>query len=209
MTHDYGFPVTATIRVPLPEPAQMTPEQLAIHSAMVKGPRGRMVGPMRAVVHSPELADRWQKFGELVRYRMVLPEELKELAILACGRHWNSDVEWAVHRTAANKAGVSADTIAAIEAARPVRFARLEHREVYEFTRLLLRHGQVPDDAYAAIRSRWGDRGVVELTAIVGYYSMVAMMVNVHLVPVPAEDGPGIHPLGSNRTELAESELTV
>jgi len=207
MAQDYGFPVTAILRIPLPEPEQMTPDQLAIHSAVVKGPRGRMVGPLRAVVHSPELADRWQQFGEFVRYRTVLPEDLKELAILVCGRHWNSDVEWAVHRRAGEKAGLSTDILAAIEAAGPVVFARIEEREVYEFSRLLLGHGQVPDAEYGAIRSRWGDRGVVELTAIVGYYSMVALMVNAHLVPVPAEDGPGIRPLGPNRTELAQSEL--
>lgn len=202
----YGFPVSSKDRIGFPTPEDMSAEQREVYDAVVSGPRGRMVGPLRAVIHSPELADKWQRIGELVRYRTVLPEDLKELAIVACGRRWNSDVEWAVHSRIAAKSGISAQAIAAIEAGTEVPLEREEEREIYEFTRLLLQHGQVPDAEYSAVRTRWGDRGVVELTAIIGYYSMVAMMVNVHLIPVPEGEGPGIRRLGPQLTDLAPSE---
>jgi 4-carboxymuconolactone decarboxylase len=202
----YGFPVSNADRIGFPEPDEMNAEQRAVYDDVVSGPRGRMVGPLRAVIHSPELADKWQKIGEFVRYRTVLPEELKELAIITCGRRWNSDVEWAVHSQVAARAGISLQAIKAIEAGSEVVLERVEEREIYEFTRLILKHGQVSDAAYSAVRTRWGDRGVVELTAIIGYYSMVAMMVNVHLIPVPEGEGPGIRRLGPLLTELAPSK---
>lgn len=201
----YGFPVSSDDRIGFPGPEEMNAEQRAVYDAVVTGPRGRMVGPLRAVIHSPELADKWQKIGELVRYRTVLPEDLKELAIIVCGRRWNSDVEWAVHSRVAAKSGISPDIIAGIERAEPVSFEAEEQREIYEFTRLLLKHGQVPDAEYSAVRKRWGDRGIVELTAIIGYYSMVAMMVNVHLIPVPEGEGPGITKFGPELTEQPQS----
>ncbi|KQX34351.1 carboxymuconolactone decarboxylase [Devosia sp. Root436] len=206
MSQDYGFSVSANDRVTLPSAQDMSPEQRVIHDAVVNGPRGRMVGPLRAVIHSPELADKWQKFGELLRYRTVLPERLSELAIIVCGRRWNSDVEWAIHSRIASAAGLSEIVIAALENAVTVPFTDIEEHEVYEFSRLLLLHGQVSDEVYAAIRRRWGDRGVVELTGLVGYYSMVALMVNTHLVPIPEGEGPGIRPLGAALTDLPASE---
>lgn len=206
--HDYGFAVSPASRIELPTPEQMTPDQRAVHDDVVNGVRGRMVGPLRAVIHSPELAQRWHKIGEFLRYQTVLPEVLKELAILVCGRRWNSDLEWAVHSRVAKNAGIDPSIITALEAAQPIRFADREQYEIYGFARLLLQHGQVSDHFYDAIRVRWGERGVVELTGIVGYYSMVAMMVNAHLVPVPDGEGPGIRPLGAALTALPEGELT-
>ena len=45
---------------------------------------------------------------------------------------------------------------------------------MYEFARALQQTGRVPADTYDAVLSRWGARGVVELTAVIGYYTMVA-----------------------------------
>ena len=204
---DYSFTVSPDVRVNLPGPEQMTSEQRAVYDDVVAGRRGRMVGPLRAVIHSPELATRWHRIGEFLRFNTVLPAPLSELAILACGRRWNSDVEWAVHARVARQAGIAEDVIEAIEAGRTVEFTDPEQLEVYRFAQMLLHTGQVSDPVYAAIRDRWQDRGVVELTGLVGYYSMVAMMVNVHLVPVPDGEGPGIRALGPDLTDLPEGEL--
>lgn len=204
--HEYGFAVSGAERITLPGVEDMNVAQRAVHDTVVSGPRGRIVGPLRAVIHSPELADKWQKLGALLRYETVLPERLTELAILACGRRWNSDLEWAIHSRIGRAAGLSEAVLAALENAEPVPFVQQDELEVYEFARLLLQHGQVSDAAYAPIMRRWGERGVVELTGVVGYYCMVAMMVNAHLVPIPEGDGPGIRPLGAALTELPAGE---
>src|SRR4029453_8321694 len=81
--------VEATLpRIPLPSPDEMTPEQRRVYDAIVKGPRGTLVGPLRAALHRPELAEKWQQLGELLRYRTSLPPQISEIAILVTARRW-------------------------------------------------------------------------------------------------------------------------
>ncbi len=113
-----------------------------------------------------------------------MPEHLNELAILVAARFWNSQVEWTIHATEALRAGLSQKIIDAIcEMETP--FLTREEYEIYEFSRQILTYGDVSDSIYDAVLERWGDVVVVELTAVVGYYSLVAMTLNVHQIPVP------------------------
>ena len=61
---------------------------------------------------------------------------------------------------------------------------------VYDYARLLLRDGNVPTALHARVTERFGVKGVVELTALVGYYSMVAMTLNAHAIPLPDAAAP-------------------
>ena len=172
-------------RVPLLRPDEMDATQLALHDAVVAGPRGAMIGPLRAAIHSPELAALWSQFGEFLRFRTCLPKRLNELAIVVTGRRWTAQIEWWVHAQACADAGVPRAAVEAIGALRPPRFTDPADLEVYEFARLLQQRGQVSDDAYAAVADRWGTRGVVELVAVIGYYTLVAMTLNAHRLPLP------------------------
>src|SRR5919204_6858817 len=87
-------------RISLPNPDTMTPEQRRVYDAIVKGPRGTLVGPLRAALHRPELAEKWQQLGELLRYRTSLPPQISEIAILVTARRWRSQVEWHMHAIA-------------------------------------------------------------------------------------------------------------
>lgn len=179
-------------RISLPTPEEMTEAQRRVYEDVVSGPRGTMVGPLRAVIHSPELADRWQKFGEFVRYRTVLPEKLKELAILITAKRWNSELEWTIHQPIARKAGLSQAAIASLRNGGEPALDDVEELEIYEFVREIQTTGQVSDAVYAPLRERWGERGIVELTAVIGYYTMVAMMLNTHQVPLPDDSPPDL-----------------
>ena len=177
-------------RIPLPGPNDLTPEQRRVHDQVVSGPRGVLIGPLRAAIHSPELAERWSALGEFLRYRTVLPKRLNELAILVTGRRWGSQVEGWVHARAAAEAGLPAEIIEAIRTAAPPRFDDAEDHAVYEFARALQLTGQVPPPLYRAVERRWGARGVVELTALIGYYTMVSMTLNAHEIPLPEGIAP-------------------
>ena len=180
-------------RIPLLAAEEMSPEQRRLHDQVVSGPRGRMIGPLRAAIHSPELAALWSQFGEFLRYRTCLPARLNELAIIVTARRWTSQVEWWVHARACAAAGMPDIVIAAIaERRRPV-FPEASDLEVYEFARALQETGQVAQAAYDAVQGRWGTRGVVELTAVVGYYTMVSMTLNAHCLPLP-EGADGLPP---------------
>lgn len=181
-------------RIPLPDAETLTPEQRAVFDAVVSGPRGAVVGPLRAAIHSPELADRWQKLGEILRYRLTLPKRLGELAILVTARRWNSELEWVVHAAAAIKAGLDPALADAIREGRQPAFVAPDEAEVFAFARELQLTGQVTDATYAAVRARWQERGVVELTALIGYYTMVSMTLNAHRIPLPESMAPALYP---------------
>src|SRR3954462_4741336 len=92
----------------------MTPEQRTVHDRIVSGPRGRIQGPLRAALHNPELADKWQALGALLRYGTTLPPRLSEIAILVTGRARRPPFEWYAHRIEAEKAGIEAPMIEAL-----------------------------------------------------------------------------------------------
>lgn len=174
-------------RISFPTPDTMTAEQREVYEQIVSGPRGTLVGPLRAALHNPALADRWQRLGQVLRFETSIPTHLNELAILVTARRWNSDLEWGIHAGDAARAGLPQAYMQAIGRGHSPDFgADAAAREVYEFARQLLQTGNVDDTAYDAILARWGELGAVELTAVIGYYSMVAMTLNVHRVPLPA-----------------------
>ena len=177
-------------RIPFPTLADMSADQRAVHDEVVSGQRGRVVGPLRAVLHSPDLAARWSRFGEYLRYSTCLPPKLNELAIIVTGRRWNSQLEFYIHAKAAITAGLSPACVEAIRLGQAPVFADQGEAEVYEFARLLQQTGNVTDAVHAAIRARWGVKGVVELTAVIGYYTMVSMMLNAQEVPLADDMAP-------------------
>lgn len=185
-------------RISLPAPDEMTAAQRAVYDQVVAGPRGQMIGPLRAVIHSPELAARWSKLGEYVRYSTCLPRKLSELAIIVTGRRWNSQLEFHVHAEAALAAGLDPAAIEAIRVGSAPVFADVAEIEVYEFARSLQESGSVSDANHAAVRQRWGERGVVELTAVIGYYTMVSMMLNAQQIGLAPDVTPPLEPVHSD-----------
>lgn len=95
---------TEDCRLTLPTPEEMTTQQQTIHDQIVSGPRKRLVGPLRAALHNPALADKWQQLGQVLRFEISLPPHLKELAILVTARRWSSQLEWGIHAGDAVKA---------------------------------------------------------------------------------------------------------
>lgn len=172
-------------RIPLPEPEDLTASQRAVYDKVVSGPRGTLRGPLRAALYNPELADRWQAFGELLRYRTSLSRRHSELAILVTARHCRSPFEWHAHRAEAQKAGLEEAVIEAILASRRPAFPGAGDEAVYDFASDLNESKSVRDDRYAKALAACGPLGVVELTALVGYYTLVAMTLNAHEIPLP------------------------
>lgn len=176
----------STGRISFPTPDTMGEAQRAVYDQIVSGPRRTIVGPLRAALHNPQLADRWQRLGQVLRFETSFPTRLNEIAILVTARRWNSVLEWAIHSGDAERAGLEPHIIDALHKGELPDFGTDEAAaEIYEFARQLVQGADVDDAAYQAILARWGEVGAVELTAVVGYYSMVAMTLNVHHVPLP------------------------
>lgn len=194
-------------RIPLPGPEEMTDAQRRVHDAIISGPRGTLIGPLRAAIHNPELAERWSALGEVLRFRTSLAKRLSELAILVTGRRWSSQVEWWVHARAAAEAGLAPEVIEAMRQGQAPSFVAPDEALVYRFARALQQSGDVPRDIYNAAVAEFGVAGVVELTALIGYYTMVSMTLNAHEIPLPeGVAAPLAAPIRGGLHELPDME---
>jgi 4-carboxymuconolactone decarboxylase len=177
-------------RITLPAPESMNPEQRAVYDRIVSGPRGRIQGPLRAALHNAELADKWQALGALLRYGTTLPPRLSEIAILVTGRACRSPFEWYAHRLEGEKAGIEQPIIEALLAQTVPPGMSEDDAAVYHYAVELNRNNSVSDATYAVALARFGERTIVELTALIGYYTMVAMTLNCHEIPLPEGVAP-------------------
>ncbi|MDO8777880.1 MAG: carboxymuconolactone decarboxylase family protein [Burkholderiaceae bacterium] len=177
-------------RIHLPSRDEMNVEQREVYDRIVSGPRGKIQGPLRAALHNAELAEKWQALGSLLRYRTSFSPRLSEIAILVTGRQGQSPFEWYAHRIEAERVGVEVSLIEAIlQGERPQDLSE-EDAAVYDYAMQLCQHRSVSDAVYARALRHFGERGVVELTALVGYYTMVAMTLNCHEIPLPEGVAP-------------------
>ncbi len=178
-------------RFQLPAADAMTPEQKRMADAIVAGPRGSLRGPFPVFIHSPAMGDLAQRLGAYVRFESVLPATLRELAILMTARFWTAQYEWYAHRELALKAGLNPAIIDAIAGGKQPADLSREERIVYDFANELLTTKQVGDPTFAAAKAAFGQHGVVDLIGTMGYYSLVAMALNVNRTALP----PGAVPL--------------
>jgi 4-carboxymuconolactone decarboxylase len=177
-------------RLEMPQQAAMTAEQAAVCAEAVSGKRVKVPAPMIAWLRNPELARRGQAVGELLRFETTLEPQLSELAILVCARHWTSHHEWTAHKAIALKVGVDPDVIAAIAGRRAPSLPDARHQVVHDVASTLLATGRVPDALYARGLAEVGERAMVELVALLGYYSMVALTLNAFELGLPDNAAP-------------------
>ena len=179
-------------RLALPTLEDMKPDQRAVYAQTVAGRRGSVPANVMVWLRSPDLAARAQKLGELVRYDTSLKPRLSELAILVVAKRWQTQYEWAVHVAEARKAGLPDAIVEAIRTGETPAFTEHADRVVYEFSNAVLTDGRVTDEQYRSAVLDLGERTVVELVVLLGYYSMVSFTLNVFEIPAPG----GSRPLG-------------
>ena len=171
-------------RFPRLTPDAMTPVQRDVAAEISAGPRGEVRGPFVALIHNPELARRVQALGEQLRWKSTLPAQLVELAVLVTARKWTCQHEWLIHEQLARKAGLDS---AVIEAIRTYREPKAEGDEalVYYFCKDAHDTGRVSDEAFEAVKARFGLEGALELLVLSGYYTLMAMVLNTAGLPLP------------------------
>jgi 4-carboxymuconolactone decarboxylase len=167
-------------------PEHMDPAQRAAAQAIIDGPRGSVYGPFVPLLRSPELMDCAQRMGEYLRYRSAIGTRLSELAILVTARQQDQQVEWAIHAPIAMLNGFSQEAVDAIaEWRRPPGLAE-DEAVVYDFCIELHRQKRVSDTTYAKALALFGEKGVVDLMGINGYYTFLAMVMNAAQTMLPA-----------------------
>jgi 4-carboxymuconolactone decarboxylase len=177
-------------RLALLEEAQMNEAQRALLEALRSGPRGKSLtprGPFATWLHAPKFGHLAQALGAHCRYNTALPPRLSEFAILCTARMWRAQYEWFAHAPMAERAGIKAKTIRDLQAGREPKSAPKDERAIYGFILELYKTRRVSDRAYKRVHAFLDDAAMVELVGILGYYTLIAMTLNVFQMLPPAD----------------------
>jgi 4-carboxymuconolactone decarboxylase len=164
--------------------------QLKVYRELMAGPRGGVRGPFNALLRSPVLIDRVQKLGEFLRFESSIPARLNEFAILITARHWNAQYEWFAHYPHALKGGLKPQIAADLAQGRRPAGMQEDEAIVYDFCTELHEKKSVSDAIYNTAVKKFGERGVMDLIGVSGYYTLVSMVLNVDRQPLPAGTPP-------------------
>lgn len=133
------------------------------------------------MAHSPGALQAVASVGEHVRFHSVIDEVLREMVICTVSQEVGNFYEWChhIHRMP-DDMRAAVGTSAAEELPAPkgpaLRYARL------------VANNEIVDDALVEeIRKCLGDKGLVDLTVMVGYYQLIGTFCTT--LNVPIEDG--------------------
>jgi 4-carboxymuconolactone decarboxylase len=164
-------------RVPLiTSKDQVAQEHHAIVDAII-GSRGALHGPFSVFLHSPEIAGRVAHLGAYVRFEGTLDMRVRVLAAMVVAREFEAEYVWGAQTGSARRQNVPDTTIAAIRN-NTLDGVPPEDAMIIEYTRTLLCKHRIPAAMDKAMRDRFGNDQMTQLTGAIGYYSLLAMTVN-------------------------------
>lgn len=184
------------------KPDQMNQAQRELYDTIAGGDRAKdasfrlleedksLVGPFNALLYSPAVGDAVQSLGSTLRFESSTPSNIREIAILTVAKKYDSDFEWWAHEPIALKAGLSREILDAIRCGGNVSFPENSDQLTYDLCRQLLDSGKLSEEIYAAAIQEFNESGIFEIIVIVGYYVLLAQLMNAFEVGVPTGETP-------------------
>ena len=184
-------------RLPGLIPGELDDDQRSVYNSIAGGDRakdgsfpltdtvGALVGPFNPLLYSPKVGDAIQEVGVAIRFHCELPAPVRELAILIVATHYDCAFERWAHEPIAKQVGLGDEQIEALRLGIQPRLDSTELDASYELCKSTLQQGTVDDAIYNAAVDRLGQQGVVELVALLGYYGLLAQLMNVFEVGIP------------------------
>lgn len=178
-------------------PEELTDDQRELYESIAGGDRARdasfrlteddgsLVGPFNTLLLSPMVGDAVQSVGTAIRFGCGLSPLVREVAILAVAAHRHSPFEWWAHEPIGRRAGLTDAQIAALHSGETPAFDDDTAAATYAFCRALIAGGRPDDVDYEAARAALGLDGVMELVTLVGYYTLLAQLMETFDVGVP------------------------
>jgi len=173
----------------------MTPEQKTMIDHLLAGERGGANGPFNVLLRSPEVGDLGAQFGGAMRFRTGLPADVREVIIIMTGRYWMAQYEWNAHKNAALQNGVNPAIVDAIATGKRPAGMPPDMEIAYNLIDELLTTHQATDATFKAAKEKYGEKGVVDMIGLSGWYGLVSMLLNVDRYPMPQGVEPGLKPL--------------
>ena len=166
------------MRLKLLTPGEMSADQKQTYDESIAGKRGAPPPPMMAWLNSPEMARHATRLGEVMRFDTIFPARISEIAILVTARHWTAHYEWFAHKRLALKGGLDPKIIDDIRDRRTPRFDDPTAKLVYDVAKSLHAGHGIAKGLYDEAVKMVGERGIVEIVGLCGYYTMVSMTLN-------------------------------
>jgi 4-carboxymuconolactone decarboxylase len=144
-------------------------------------------GPFIPLIRSPEVMLRAKDMGDYLRFKNSIGQKLAEFTILIMAREWTADYEWYAHYPLAMKAGLKPEIAEAVfEGRRPDAMAQ-DEEVVYNFVTELNAMKRVSDATYERAVKQVGEQGVIDIIGLQGYYTLIAMTLNVSRFEQPKD----------------------
>ena len=173
----------------------MTPEQVGLYRDILSGPRGQgpravlldtgaggLAGPFNTMLYAPEVGHALQELGAAIRFRTQLSSRIREMAILVVAQAWNSDYERSSHELTGRDAGLTDPEIKALRAGADPAFTDEREQVAYQVVRSLTGPADLDDQQYDLAVAILGERALVELSTLVGYYATLALQLRIFRV---------------------------
>jgi 4-carboxymuconolactone decarboxylase len=188
------------MRLPVLSSEEMTPEQVDLYREILGGPRGQgpravllasgaggLAGPFNAMLYAPLVGHALQELGAAIRFRTQLAPRIREMAILVVAQAWDSAYERDSHELLGRDAGLTDQEIEALRDGEDPGFADKQEQVAYSVVRALTGPGaDLDDEQYDTAAAVLGERALVELSTLVGYYATLALQLRVFRVGGPA-----------------------
>jgi 4-carboxymuconolactone decarboxylase len=175
----FSVAVHAADRLPTIPPEKYSEEQKKAADEFMASRKVPVFGPFEPLMHSPQLMTQARAMGDYLRYNSAIGNTLSEFAILITAREWTQDVEWHIHYPIALKAGIKREIADAIADGRRPTGMSEDEALVYDFSTELHKNKRVSDQTFERAEKRFGKKGVVDLTGINAYYTLLAMQMNM------------------------------
>ena len=182
-------------RLPTIPPAQYSVEQKQAAMEFEAARKTPVFGPFEPMMHSPQLMSDARAMGDYLRFKSSIGNTLSELTILMTAREWTQEFEWSYHYPIAVKAGLRQELVDALALGKRPAGMSPDEEIVYNFTNELLKKKQVSDATFERAKARFGTKGVVDMAGIAGYYTFLAMQLNMANYQAVVKDGKKLPPL--------------
>jgi 4-carboxymuconolactone decarboxylase len=181
---------------------EMTTEQVDLYREILGGPRGQgpravllssgaggLAGPFNAMLYAPPVGHALQELGAAIRFRTELTPRTREMAILVVAQAWDSAYERDSHELLGRDAGLTDAEIKALRAGKDPSFAVKQEQVAYSVVRALTgpspKSADLDSQEYDTAVSVLGERALVELSTLVGYYATLALQMRIFRVAGP------------------------
>jgi 4-carboxymuconolactone decarboxylase len=185
-------------RLPLLDPATLSTAQKGTYERLDKTwfqwgkgvfegklPDGRLIGPFNPILFSPAISSSFLDLQETEQKQTSLSHRVREVVILAVGAVWKSSYNLYAHGAAARKVGISEDAIRTLTTGGLPDELSDQEKIAHRFARQLSAEHRVDAAIYSAAEHTFGQRGLVEITYLIGIYHTVCALLNAFEIPAP------------------------